>query len=326
MRYPGTEKMEIIRLVSESHLPAKRTLETLGVSRPTFYRWLDKLEQGGPEALEDKPSTPGRVWNRIPDNVRGQIIDMALELPDLSPRELAVRFIDTQGYFVSEASVYRMLKEQDLITSPAWVVIKAADEFRDKTTAPNQMWQTDFTYLKVIGWGWMYLSTILDDYSRYVIAWKLCTTMKASDVKDTLRLALKASGCDVAKVNHKPRLLSDNGASYVAEELADFLKSQNMNHVRGAPYHPQTQGKIERWHQTMKNRVMLENYYLPGDLEQQISQFIDYYNYQRYHESLNNLTPADVYFGRGQSILEKRRKIKEQTIKQRHLLHKMQAA
>lgn len=172
----------------------------------------------------------------------------------------------------------------------------------------------------------MYLSTILDDYSRYVIAWKLCTTMKVADVKDTLRLALKASGCGVAKVNHKPRLLSDNGASYVAEELADFLKSQNMSHVRGAPYHPQTQGKIGRWHQTMKNKVMLENYYLPGDLEQQIGQFIYYYNYQRYHESLNNLTPADVYFGRGQSILEKRRKIKERTIKQRHLLHKMQAA
>ena len=150
--------------------------------------------------------------------------------------------------------------------------------------------------------------------------------MKAADVKDTLRLALKASGCDTAKVNHKPRLLSDNGASYVAEELADFLQGQGMQHVRGAPYHPQTQGKIERWHQTLKNRVLLENYYLPGHLEHQIGQFIDHYNHQRYLESLDNLTPADVYFGRGQAILEKRRKIKENTIRQRRLLHQMQAA
>lgn len=326
MRYPGTEKLEIIRLVEESRQPIKRTLEMLGVSRPTFYRWLDKLDTGGPEALEDKQSIPGKVWNRIPDKVRQQVIQLALEQPDLSPRELAVRFTDTQRYYVSESSVYRILKEQDLITSPAWIVIRAADEFRDKTTAPNQMWQTDFTYLKVIGWGWMYLSTILDDYSRYVIAWKLCTTMKAKDVKDTLRLALKASGCDTAKVNHKPRLLSDNGASYVAEELADFLLGQGMQHVRGAPYHPQTQGKIERWHQTLKNRILLENYYLPGHLEHQISQFIDHYNHQRYHESLDNLTPADVYCGRGQAILMKRRKIKENTIRQRHLLHKMQVA
>ena len=122
-------------------------------------------------------------------------------------------FTDTKGYFVSEALVYRLLKAHDLITSPAFVVIKAADAFRDKTTAPNQLWQTDFTYLKVIGWGRFYLSTILDDYSRYVIAWKLCVTMRASNVTETLNLGLKASGCDRVEVIHKPRLLSDNGSS-----------------------------------------------------------------------------------------------------------------
>ena len=125
----------------------------------------------------------------------------------MSPRELAVTFTDKESYFVSEASVYRLLKAHDLITSPAFIVIKADNEFRDKTTRPNEMWQTDFTYLKVIGWGWFYLSTILDDFSRYVVAWKLCTTMKVHDVTDTLNLALEASGCDSVKVEHKPRLL-----------------------------------------------------------------------------------------------------------------------
>ena len=197
---------------------------------------------GGSEALEDQSPHPSRIWNRIPDDIRGRIIDLALDVPELSPRELAVRFTDTEKYFVSEASVYRLLKSHDLITSPAFIVIKAASEFKDKTTAINQLWQTDFTYLKVIGWGWMYLSTILDDYSRYIIAWKLCTTMKTSDVTDTLDLALQASGCDQA---HKPRLLSDNGSSYVSGELAEWLGDRKMGHVRGAPYHPQTQGKIE---------------------------------------------------------------------------------
>jgi putative transposase len=140
---------------------------------------------------------------------------------------------------------YRLLKAHDLITSPAFVVIKAANEYKDKPTRVNQQWQTDFTYFKIVGWGWYYLSTILDDYSRYIIAWKLCSTMKASDVTDTLELALEASGCDSAKVIHKPRLLSDNGASYIANDLADFLKDKGMSHVRGKPYHPQTQGKIE---------------------------------------------------------------------------------
>ena len=228
MRYPASEKLEIIRLVEKSYLPVKQTLDKLGIPRTTFYRWYDHYQTGGPSALEDRSPMPSRVWNRIPDDVRQRIVDLALDVPELSPRELAVRFTDTENYFVSEASVYRLLKSLDLITSPAFIVIKAADEFRDKTTAINQLWQTDFTYLKVIGWGWMYLSTILDDYSRYIIAWKLCTTMKTRDVTDTLDLALQASGCDQAHVAHKPRLLSDNGSSYVSGELAEWLGDKKM--------------------------------------------------------------------------------------------------
>ena len=167
---------------------------------------------------------------------------MALDDPELSPRELATKFTDERRYFVSEASVYRFLKARDLIPSPAFIVMKAADEFRDKTTAPNQLWQTDFTYLKVIGWGWFYLSTVLDDFSRYIIAWKLCSSMAASDVQDTLDLALEASELEQARVVHRPRLLSDNGPSYISGDLAEYLEGKGMKHTRGAPYHRQTQG------------------------------------------------------------------------------------
>jgi len=326
MRYPASEKLEIIRLVEQAHLPVKRTLAQLGIPRTTFYRWYDRYRTGGPDALDDRSSRPGRVWNRISDGVRGRIVQLALEEPELSPREVAVRFTDTQRYFVSESSVYRLLKAHDLITSPAFVVIKAADAFKDKTTAPNQLWQTDFTYLKVISWGWFYLSTVLDDFARFIIAWKLCTTMKAEDVTDTLELALQASGLDQANVVHRPRLLSDNGSSYISGDLAEWLDVRDIRHIRGAPYHPQTQGKIERWHQTLKNRILLENYYLPGDLENHIDAFVDHYNHHRYHESLGNLTPADVYFGRGQTILLERERIKRQTIKQRRLQHRKAAA
>ncbi len=197
---------------------------------------------GGPEALEDRPSAPSRVWNRIGDDIEDQIIEMALEadVTDLSPRELAVRFTDEKRYFVSKATVYRLLKAHGLITSPAYVVIKAADAFHTKTNRPNEIWKTDFTYFKIIGWGWMYLSTVLDDFSRYIIAWKLCTNMRAEDLTDTLDLALAASGCDSATVLHKPRLLSDNGPSYITGELADYIDANKMSHVRGTPMLPQT--------------------------------------------------------------------------------------
>ncbi len=201
------------------------------------------------------------------------------------------------------------------------------------------MGQTDFTYLKVIGWGWFYLSTILDDYSRYIVAWQLCTTMRAGDVTSTLEDALAASGCDSATVAHRPRLLSDNGSSHISSDLAAWREQHGMDHVRGAPNHPQTQGKIalidcraincravERWHQTLKNRILLENYYLPGALEEAIAGFIAHYNNHRYHESLSNLTPADVYLGRADTILRKRKEIKARTIETRRLLHRRTTA
>jgi putative transposase len=326
MRYPASDKTEIIRLVEQSHLPARRTLEKLGIPRSSFYRWYDRYQRGGPEALADRPARPDRVWNRIPETIRDQIVDLTLDQAELSPRELAVRFTNEKKYFVSEASVYRLLKAHDLITSPAYIVIKAGEEFTDKTTAPNQLWQTDFTYLKITGWGWHYLSTVLDDFSRFIVAWKLCATMKAQDVTATLDLALAASRLDQMTVVHRPRLLSDNGALYVAEDLAEWLDEQKMEHVRSAPYHPQTQGKIERWHQTLKNRILLEHYYLPGDLERQVAAFVEHYNHVRYHESLNNLTPADVYFGRAEAVLLERERIKRRTIANRRLQHQLQAA
>ena len=185
MRNSPSDKTEIIRLVEQSPWPARRTLEKLGIPRSSFYRWYDRYQRGGPEALADRPSRADRIWNRIPEAIRSQIVDLALDQPELSPRELAVRFTDQEKYFVSEASVYRLLKAHDLITSPAYIVIKAAEEFKDKTTAPNQLWQTDFTYLKITGWGWYYLSTVLDDFSRFIVASKLCATMKAQDVTAT---------------------------------------------------------------------------------------------------------------------------------------------
>ena len=326
MRYPASEKLEIIRTVEGSHSPTKQTLDMLGIPRSTFYRWYDLYLEDGLDGLADKSPSPKSVWNRIPDDHRDDLIEFALEHEALTARELAVKYTDEKRYYVSESSAYRILKEADLITAPDYVVIKAAEEFKDKTTAINQMWQTDFTYFKIIGWGWYYLSTILDDYRRYIIAWKLCSTMRASDVTETIELALAASGCDQAVVQHKPRLLSDNGSCYISGELAEWMQKQEMEHIRGAPFHPQTQGKIERGHQTMKNRILLENYYLPGNLEQQIGVFVDHYNNHRYHESLNNVTPADVYFGRDKDILRERETIKKQTIKQRRLQHQRQAA
>jgi putative transposase len=326
MRYAAAEKLEIIRLVEQSSLSVRRTLTQLGIPRSTFYCWYERYRARDADGLEDRTPAPRRVWNKLPDSVAQAVIALALKEPELSPRELAVSFVDRQQYFVSEASVYRLLKAHDLITSPAFILMKAADTFAHPTTAPNQLWQTDFTYLRVIGWGWFYLSTVLDDFSRYILAWKLCTSMTATDVSDTLAMALRSSGLQHARVRHRPRLLSDNGPSYLSAQLGSWLEEHGLTHTRGKPYHPMTQGKIERYHRSMKNQILLENYYLPGQLEERLAEFVDYYNLRRYHESLNNLPPADVFFGRGQTILTRRQNIKLKTIELRRRLHHASAA
>ena len=253
-------------------------------------------------------------WNKIPVEVKEQVVQQALELTELSPRELACRITDTKEYFISESSVYRILKAHDLITSPAYILMQAGDSFKNPTRRIHELWQTDFTYFRIVGWGWYYLSTVLDDFSRYIIAWKLFTSMTASDVKETLDEAIENAGVNHVQVRHRPRLLSDNGPCYLSGELKSYLEKQGMTHTRGAPYHPMTQGKIERYHRSMKNIVKLQNYYFPWELEQELTRFVDYYNNHRYHESLNNVTPADVYFGRNRQILTKRDQIKRKTL------------
>ena len=214
MRYSASEKREIIDLVENSSLPVRRTLHQLGIPKSTFYGWYERYREGGDDAMADGQPRCERVWNRIPDRVRDRILELALEKPELSARELAILYTETKGYFVSESSVYRLLKAHDLITSPAFILMKAADKFQHPTTAPNQLWQTDFTYLKVMGWGWFYLSTVLDDYSRYILAWKLCDGMAAKDVSDTLELALEAG---------KLRVIASIEEPAVIERILDHL-------------------------------------------------------------------------------------------------------
>ena len=318
MRFNQAEKMEIIKIIQESELGVSRTLKELGVNKSTFYKWYGRYQDAGYDGLAPKKRAVNSQWNKIPDDHRQKVVEVALDLPELSPRELACHITDNIGFFISESSVYRILKGRGLITSPAHLLMRADDEFKDKTIRINQMWQTDFTYFKIIGWGWYYLSTVLDDFSRYIVYWELCGNMRSEDAQQSIEGALLCTGL---KNNNPPRLLSDNGSCYISTNLADYLESVGMDHVRGAPYHPQTQGKIERYHRSMKNVIKLEHYYSPDELRYRLKEFVDYYNNRRYHESLKNVTPADVYFGRDQKILKTRKIMKQKTMKKRRKLY-----
>jgi putative transposase len=319
MKYSESEKLEIIKLVENSNISVRKTLKEIGVSKSTFYEWYNKYLEDGVEGLNNKNKSPKQFWNVIPESERNMIADVALTFPEKSCREIAFYITDNQGYFVSESSIYRILREKNLISSPVFTLVSAKDRFQNPTSRINELWQTDFTYLKVIHWGWYYLSTVMDDFSRYILGWKLCKTMTTDDVKATLELAIERTGIKNVKVIQKPRLLSDNGSCYISSSLKHFLDNNDMTHTRGRPYHPMTQGKIERYHRSMKNILLLDNYYSPMELEATIEKWVDYYNNERYHESLGNIKPRDKYLGNDEKIIEKRKKIKKETMKMRRL-------
>ncbi|KAA6440896.1 IS3 family transposase [Dyadobacter flavalbus] len=313
-----SEKMEIITLVEQSSISIKATLSELGINRSTFYEWYKRYLNDGFDGLADQPYRRTSGWNQLPPAEKSRIVELALEQPDLSSRELACYIVDNEGWFVSESTVYRILKSQGLITTPAYRLMEATDHFYKPTTAPNQLWQTDFTYFKIKRWGWYYLSTVLDDYSRYILAWELCPGMQAVDVERTVQAALKVSNL---KAGQRPRILSDNGSAYVSRYLKEYLTGENIDHIRSAPFHPMTQGKIERYHRSMKNVLLLEHYYSPDELSSRLTEWVHYYNHQRYHESLDNVTPADVYWGRQKQILADRQKTKQLSMINRRKNH-----
>lgn len=315
MRFTVSEKQEIIHMVSRSEIGVNRTLHKIGLNKSTFYNWYNAYSEKGIDGLIPNKRSRNRQWNSIPQQQKNLVVKVALDHPELSSRELAYKITDEQQIFISESSVYRILKARGLITAPAHIFMSASDEFKDKTTFVHQMWQTDFTYFKILGWGWYYLSTVLDDYSRYIVHWELCCNMKADDVKRSVdRAIVKAK----LITKQKPRLLSDNGSCYIATELKSYLKDNyQMDQIHGRPNHPQTQGKIERYHRTMKNVVKLDNYYAPEELESALKKFVHLYNNERYHESIQNLTPADVYFGRGEEILKERNRLKKKAFENR---------
>lgn len=314
MRYSQSEKMEVIRLVEESPLSVKQTLAELNINRSTFYDWYRRYQESGYDGLANQYRPPRQFWNEIPPWEKKKVVETALDMPDKSPRELAWHITDKQGYYISESSVYRILKAHDLVTSPVYNVITALDKFPQPTRAVNELWQTDFTYFKVVHWGWYYLSTVIDDYSRFILAWRLCTGMGVDDVKQTLDDAIEFTGVWHPTVLHRPRLLSDNGPCYVSKALKEYLDDEGIEHTRGKPYHPMTQGKIERYHRSMKNILLLEHYYSPTELEHQIALFVEHYNNHRYHEALDNVVPADVYYGRDREVLQRRAQVKRKTM------------
>jgi RNA-directed DNA polymerase len=314
-------KLEVLRAVEAGQQPVSRTLTQLGIPRSTYYRWRASFRRRGRAGLHDQPSVRRRAWNRILPAERDQVLQIALLYPEWSCREVSCHITDQCGFTISESSVYRILKAEGLIPDLQVKTFPAGSEYAIKTTEPNEQWQTDATYLLVKNWGWYYLVSVLDDFSRRILAWRLQPSMTAADFSEVVEAACEATRVGDLPSERRPRLVTDNGSALISKDFGGYLEAKGLGHILASPYHPQTNGKIERYHRSCKERVNLIVWETPQELEREIAGFIAYYNQRRYHEALGNVTPDDVYFGRRDSIHTRRRRLNGKTLARRRTVN-----
>jgi len=308
------EKSEIIALVTGSELPCRRVLAQLGLPRSTYYRWLKRQAEG---KLEDRKGGSSIPWNKISPEEETRVLAEARASPELSCRQLAFKVTDSGHTYVSESTVYRVLKREGLIKPAEIIGFKAAKEYRRKTKRPNELWASDCCHLRVIDWGWYYLETVMDDFSRFIVSWDLKIDMTGGSLEDVMQQAVDLTGMTDVPVEDRTVLLSDNGAGYISQQFNHYLRLVGIRHITASPFHPQTNGKIERYHRTIKGEINQMPYDMPSELKEAIRAFIEYYNYRRYHEGLGNVTPHDVYTGRHLEIIQRRKEVKSETLKAR---------
>jgi len=314
----------VIELVRRSPVTKEETLKELGLPASTYYRWQRRHRSEGDAGLVDRRPQPGTIWNRLrPEEVQ-TILVVARAEPDKSPREIACWISDSAGFSVSESSVYRVLKLHGLVRELTVLGFPAGPEYTVKTTRVNEQWQSDASYFFVMGWGWYYLISVLDDFSRYLLAWELQGDMKAESISEVVERAIEWTGMKRVPVKLRARVVTDNGPSYIGAAFEEYLQMHRMRHIRCSPHHPQTNGKLERFHETLKGRVNLLVWTSPEELRAAIAEFIEYYNQRRYHEGVGNVTPADVYYGRREEILKRREEQKQQTLYERFAYNRAQ--
>ena len=285
----------------------RQALVEMGIPRSTYYRW----RHGQPNSVNWR-----RLWNRITPEEENKVLAVARESPELSSRQLSAWITDNEGFAVSESTVYRILRREGLVKRQE-TQLSAANEYHTKTTRSHQMWATDASYFRVVGWGYYYLVTVMDDYSRFILAWKLQRDMSANSLIEVVQEAVDATGMTGVPVEDRTKLLSDNGAGYVSKAFRTYLRLVGIGHILAAPFHPQTNGKVERYHRSIKCELSLFPYEMPGELKKAITEFVAYYNHRRYHKALGNVTPADVLYGRRDEILKRRKEVQIQTINRR---------
>lgn len=309
------QREDLIRKVESKKRHRIRVLDELGIPRSTYYKWRKTYDEDGIVGLSKTKPSAKLVWNRLAPDERKRIIEIARLYPELSPRLLSVKITDEEDFSVSESTVYRIFKEEGLIAPKPLPELPSAKGWKHKTRGPDELWQCDATNIFIVGWGYYKLAPVLDDFS---IGYDLKPDETAFSLADVIEIAIENARKDghLIDKDNMPNLYTDNGSGFTSKIMADYLSTHGIRHIFGTPYHPQGRGKIERFNRRIKENLCLVVYCSPEELKKALDEGITTYN-NTPHESLDNVSPNDVYAGRKEVILKRRQEKKQLTLERR---------
>ena len=309
-------------MINSSRLSVKDTCELMQLSPRRYYRWKKNYEQDGISGLEDQDSGPDLPYNKILPAEREAILEAADDYPDLKHRKLVPKLADEYSVSVSASTVYRVLKEDDQIKRRD---VSAEDnspneDFDYTPDEPNELWQIDISYIPIVDHDFWYLISALDDYSRRIMNHVLSPTMGTDDLIGVIDDGI----LDYELAEDPPKFLTDNGTQMTSNAFKEYVEGLEVDHLRAAYNHPETIGKIERYHRTVKDEnVFPKGYDDPYAAKKGIKEFIHYYNYERPHQALGQVTPHQVYTGEAERIKERREKLKQESLEKRQKINKL---
>ena len=316
MKFSAVEKAKLVEELASEPNKVQR-LRELGIPTSTYYAWKRRVAERGAAAFIAEGSAPKRVWNRLSQSERDLIESEARKHTELSPRLLAWMLLDQHGVAVGETTVYRVLKAKGLVRQRPQDQRPAAKEWKKPTKAVDEIWQLDGTTFFIPEFGYYKAIPVIDDHSRKLLACPLKIDESSQSASDAMEMALETAQREGHVLETRPTLLTDNGAGFAGEIMAKYLKARGVKHIFGAPYHPQTQGKVERFNRTLKEKVNLWVYGTPEDLQAAIDKMGVAYN-DTPHEALKNVSPNDVYAGKKDEVLERRARIRLETMARRY--------
>ena len=321
--FNAEQKRQLMEIVEKSTLTIKRTCVILRLNPGRYYDWQRRYAKNGMEGLKNHKSSPKSCPHTLLEEEKELIIEYALKHPDIRHRKLAHKMQNDNIAFVSPSSVYRVLKANDLISEKEYNKERQKADGKIKVSEPHQVWHTDITYIPVKD-GHAYLISVLDDYSRFVVHSELSRTMTSDDMKRVLSKALHKADLYEKSADERPALVSDNGTQLISNSFTEFLKEWDIQHRRIAVRHPESNGKIEVLHKTIKheNVYTKERYESFYEAERDINSFLLKYNYDRLHQGINFVTPYEKYSGQAEQIIKKRKERHKKAFERRKRINR----